>query len=89
MQSYEEYMRVNEGSPFYYVCGRDEDGRIELLGDVTLLNDGTAVVNNDWEGIGNRYFDTHKEALRYIVTRMCEDAFLYDPESKCALNIML
>ena len=89
MLSYEEYMKVNEGSPFYYVCGRDEGGRIEFLGDLTLLNDGTAVVNNDWDGIGNRYFDTHVEALRYVLTRMCEDAFLWDPDSEQAKSIVL
>ena len=75
----DDYMSVNNGSKFFLVLGRDEDGTLEMLGDITLLNDGGAVVNNDYDGIGLRFFDSHVEALRYVETRICDVPVYYDP----------
>lgn len=54
-----------------YICGR-EDGRMVSLGDITLMEDGGAVVMNDWSG-HLEFFDTHADALRYVRGRVCED----------------
>lgn len=87
MTDYEKYMAANEGSPFLYILGRDGEGGFEFLGDLTLLNDGTAIVNNDYDGTGNRYFDTYDEALGYVHDRICRDAILYDPATGRAVTI--
>ena len=75
----EEYMKVNEDSSFFYIFGRDEDGELEMLGDITLLNDGGGIVNNDYDGIGLRFFDSHSDAIRYVETRICQEPIYYDP----------
>lgn len=53
-----------------YICGRD-GSRLEVLGDITLMEDGHAVVMNDWSG-HLEFFDTHADALRYVRGRVCE-----------------
>ena len=87
--NYDDYMKVNENSPFFYICGQDEDGHYEFLGDLTLLNDGTAIVNNDYDGIGNRYFDSHFEAVRYVETRICDKPHYYDPVKQMFARITI
>lgn len=46
------------------------------LGDVTMFEDGTATVMNEWEGL-QQWFDNpetgHSDALYYIRTRMVEN----------------
>lgn len=54
-----------------YICGRDGN-KLEMLGDITLMEDGGAVVMNDWSG-NLEFFDTHADALRYVRGRVCED----------------
>lgn len=53
------------------ICG-EEDGALVQLGDIALMDDGSAVVMNDWEGI-LQFFDSHDEAIRYVETRICEE----------------
>ena len=64
---------------FFLILGRDENGEFEFLGDLTLMGDGNAVVNNDYDGTGNQYFDNHKDALDYIKGRICDNPVYYDP----------
>ena len=54
-----------------YICGRD-GANLELLGDITLMEDGHAVVMNDWSG-NLEFFDTPEDAVRYVRGRVCED----------------
>ena len=83
----DDYMSVNENSPFFYIYGFDEDGTPEMLGDLTLLNDGGAVVNNDYDGVGLRFFDSHADAVRYVQTRICDDPTYYDPVKRMTARI--
>lgn len=58
-----------------YVCGRN-GAKLELLGDITLMEDGSAVVMNDWGG-KLEFFDTHEEAIWYVKTRICGEEPVY------------
>lgn len=53
-----------------YICALDE-GMLCIIGDVTLMRDGGAVVMNEWNGL--HFFDTYAEAFEYIEFRMCEE----------------
>ena len=50
-----------------YVCEK-VDGTLEVIGDVTIMEDGRAVVMNEWSGL--QFFDTKEDALWYIEGRM-------------------
>lgn len=54
-----------------HICAR-EDGSLVSLGDITLMDDGRAIVMNDWSG-NLSFFDTHEEAIRYVNGRVCEE----------------
>ena len=72
---------------FFIIRGVDEDGKYVFLGDLTIMDDDTAIVNNDYDGIGNRYFDTSAEAVRYVETRVCAEPLYWDPERKAFARI--
>lgn len=74
------------GVKFFYICAKSGD-RYEFLGDLTLIGADNAIVNNDYDGTGNQYFDSHADALRYIRGRICEDPLYYDPERKAFARI--
>ena len=72
---------------FFIICGVDEDKHYVFLGDLTIMDDDTAIVNNDYDGTGNRYFDTSAEAVRYVETRVCAEPLYWDPERKAFARI--
>lgn len=74
-------------SVFFLIFGRDEDGELVELGDLTLIDDGSAVVNNDYDGIGLRFFDSHAEAVHYVETRVCATPIYYDPDKQMTAKI--
>lgn len=74
---------------FFFILGRDESGEYELLGDITIASDTNVIVNNDYDGVGNRYFDNISDALRYIKGRICMEPVYYDPVRRQEVRIQL
>ena len=53
-----------------FICVMIEDGKLEKVGDITLMANGHVVVMNDWRG-DLSFFDTYEDALWYVRGRMC------------------